>query len=96
VIRDYWVYQKRAAAHPWALYIVKEFDKRDILPVLDVTFYSEEIQNPTNSKSIVGVTGDNIDHYVNALVTELIDLVDVVTSEDVEQLEKALTDIFIH
>ena len=96
MIRDYWVYQKRAAVHPWALYIVKEFYRnRLVLPVLDVTFYSEDIDTPTNSKSIVNVRGSNVETYVNALAAEISDF-STVTNEDLQQLRKSLTDIFIH
>lgn len=96
MIRDYWVYQKRATAHPWALYIVKEFERnRLVMPVLDVTFYSEDIDNATNSKSIVNVRGTEIETFVNALVTEIMEF-STVTNEDLQQLRKALSDIFIN
>lgn len=95
LIKDYWIYQKRAVSVPWALYIVKEYDRNRLkMPTLDVTFYSEHIGNATNSKSIVNLKGDSIDYYVNALVTEILEFSDV-TNEDLEQLRKSLTDIFI-
>lgn len=40
-IKDYWVYQERQSDYPWALYIVKEYDKRisDKASCLDITYY---------------------------------------------------------
>ena len=92
-IRDYWVYQKRDTPSPWALYIVKEYDRRHPeATVLDYTLYSEEIENAAHSKSFVGLHHDTVSGYVDEIVTELVE-VSTVTSQDREQLEKSILDI---
>ena len=95
-IRDYWVYQKRQADVPWALYIVKEYDKRKGMSatVLDWTIYSENIELSTHSKSRVGVHEKSIEGYVNELICDLVEI-STITDEDVRQLNKAIEDILL-
>lgn len=97
MIRDYWVYQQRQSeTAQWALYVVKEFTRgHPEATVLDITVYSEDIGNATNSISFVGWHYDTIMGYVNALALEMEKFTNV-DLQDVEQLEKALTDIFQH
>lgn len=95
-IRDYWVYQKRDAPSLWAIYIVKEFDKRKLdSTVLDFTLYSEDIQNATHSKSFVGLHYDSVTGYVDRILAEISDFA-AIEAADKDQLEKSITDILIH
>lgn len=94
-IKDYWVYQQRDCIYPWALYVVKEYDKRKKdATVLDYTIYSENIDKPTHSVSFVGIHCDSVSGYVNDIICNLVEFSSV-TSEDKEQLEKAILDILI-
>ena len=96
-IRDYWVYQKRQADVPWAIYIVKEYDKRKGLDavVLDWTIYSENIELSTHSKSRVSVHANSIGEYVNELILDLVEI-STIHDEDVQQLNRAIEDILLH
>ena len=92
-IRDYWVYQKRDTPVPWALYIVKEYDKRKpALTTIDWTLYHEDIPTQTHSKSFVGLHYDTIPGYADAITAEMVEYVSV-TSQDRAQIENALYDI---
>lgn len=95
-IRDYWVYQKRQADAPWAIYVVKEFDRRKGMnaTALDWTIYSENIENSAHSKSRVGVHAETLDGYVNELVADLIEI-SVVDSSDVDQLKTSIERILL-
>ena len=96
-IRDYWVYQKRDVPVPWALYVVKEFDKRyhPESITLDWTLYHEDIPTATRSKSIVGVHRDTVSGYVEALAEFMQEYVSV-TDDDKEQLRRSIEDILLH
>ena len=92
-IRDYWVYQKRDTPCPWALYIVKEYDRRHPEDtMIDWTLYHEDVPTPTRSKSFVCLHYDTIPDYVDAIAAELARFVDV-TEQDLAQLDRALSDI---
>ena len=93
-IRDYWVYQKRDTPKPRALYIVKEYDRRNRKDVcIDYTAYHEDIATPTHSKSEVCLRFDDVSGYVNAIAQALREFSNV-TDEDISQLHRSLTDIF--
>ena len=71
-IRDYWIYQERTSENPWAVYVVKEYDKRHPQATcLDYTLYSELIDEPTNAFSRVGVHCDYVRGYVYAIISDL-------------------------
>lgn len=92
-IRDYWIYQKRQVQIPWALYIVKEYDKRypEII-TLDYTLYHEDISNSAHSVSKVGLHFETISAYVDDILATLTDNAASAefTSEDYKQLEKEI------
>lgn len=90
-IRDYWVYQERQNEHAqWALYIVKEFDrKKPDATVLDYTLYSESIDNATHSLSKVGLHYDTVSDYVDELLSQISDFSGV-TAQDKQQLEREI------
>lgn len=96
-IKDYWIYQKRDTPTPWAIYFVKEYDKRKgkSATFLDYTIYSENIETPTHSKSHVGLHFDTIDEYVNAIAAELT-AYSVVDSNDYKQLRDSIEDILFY
>ena len=85
-IRDYWVYQKRDAPKPWALYIVKEYDKR--FPesvVIDYTFYHEDVQNVANCVSFVGLHYDEPNGYADEIMATLCEYSQP-TNQDYQQI----------
>ena len=96
-IKDYWVYQKRDVPTPWALYIVKEYDKRyhPEMTTLDFTIYHEDIPTQTHSKSFINIHEPTVSGYVERFVTEMIEYVQI-TSEDYEQLKRSIEDILLH
>lgn len=94
-IRDYWLYQKRDTPVPWAIYFVKEYDRRKPAEtMLDWTFYHEDIPTPTHSKSFVGLHYDTVSGYVDAITAEMAEYVSV-TSQDYEQIERELYRILV-
>lgn len=96
-ISDYWVYQKRQVETPWALYIVKEYDKRryNESVVIDYTLYHEDIDKPTHSISIVGLHFDTIKSYADEIAARIKD-VTAVDDQDYQQVYKAIEDIILH
>lgn len=96
MFREYWVYQKRNVFTPWALYIVKEYERNHPeRTTLDITLYHEDIGNSAHSISIDGIHHDRIGDYVSdieALIYENTRL--MVKDEDIEQLEIELLRIF--
>lgn len=97
MIKDYWVYQRRACIKPWALYVVKEYDKRagKKADVLDYTLYHEDIENVTHSISRVGLHYDNVEGYVNEILSDLVEYAEV-TAADKKQLTANIEDILLH
>jgi len=91
VIRDYWVYQERQNEFDqWALYIVKEFDRRKPdATTLDITYYSEGIQNATHSKSQVGLHYDTVGGYVDEIISNLAEFSSI-AAQDKQQLEREI------
>lgn len=95
-IKDYWVYQKRDTPKPWAIYIVKEYDKRagSRATCLDNTYYHEDIENSLHAISEICVHYDTLQEYVNHFANVLAKY-SYVTLEDERQLERELANILI-
>ena len=92
-VKDYWVYQKRNVPVPWALYIVKEYDRRKpVETIIDWTLYHEDIPTQTHSKTFSGLHFDTVSGYADAITAEMVDYVSI-TSQDHAQIENALYDI---
>lgn len=96
-VRDYWIYQKRACIEPWAIYVVKEYDKRvgKNATVLDYTLYHENIENATHSVSYVGLHFDTVAGYVDEISSKLSEYTNV-TDDDIKQLTFNIEDILLH
>lgn len=95
-IKDYWVYQKRDVATPWALYVVKEYDRRKPdATTLDLTIYHEDIQHPTHSRSFVNIKHDSVEGYVLDIAGKLAEYTHV-TEADLQQLRMSIEDILLH
>lgn len=93
MIRDYWIYQERQSDSQWALYIVKEYDKRKPdATTLDYTLYSENIANATHSVSFVGIHSDTVSGYVNEILAQLVEVSEVM-AQDKQQLERSILSI---
>lgn len=95
-IKDYWIYQKRETPTPWAIYVVKEFDKRGgkKAQCLDFAFYHEDVNNATHSISRVGLHYEDVRGYVDEFLSVICDYSSI-TNEDKEQLTKEIQDILI-
>lgn len=90
-IRDYWIYQERNVKTPWALYVVKEYDKRHPeATTLDYTLYSELIDEPTNAFSRVGIHYDYVSGYVDTIISDLCSFCIEVENPDLIQLENEI------
>lgn len=91
MIRDYWIYQERQnELGQWALYVVKEFDRRKPeSTVLDITYYSEGIDNATHSKSTVGLHYDTVAGYVDEIISILAEFSSI-AAQDKQQLEREI------
>ena len=77
-VREYWVYQRRGVATPWALHIVKEFDRRySEATIIDFTIFHEDIPLQTHSKSFAGLHCDDAEGYADAICKELSEFVEV-------------------
>lgn len=99
-VRDYWVYQKRQVfphETPWALYVVKEYDRRvgKKSIVLDYTLYQENIENPTHSLSKVGIHYETVEGYVDEIISDIAKYTQV-TEDDRKQLMFNIEDILLH
>ena len=94
-VKDYWVYQKRDIPVPWALYIVKEYDKRKPAETtIDWTLYHEDIPTPTHSKTFIGLHCDALLGYTNSIIAEMSDYVSIET-QDYAQIEQAMERILL-
>lgn len=91
MIRNYWVYQERQNEFDqWALYIVKEFDRRKLdATTLDITYYSEGIENETHSKSTIGNHYDTVGGYVDEIISVLVEFSSI-AAQDKQQLEREI------
>lgn len=86
-IRDYWLYQRRNVPVPWAIYFVKEYDRRHpSATTIDWTLYHEDIPNQTHCVSFVGLHYDSIRGYADAILAEMTDYVSI-EAQDREQIE---------
>lgn len=93
-IKDYWVYQERTIEKPFALYIVKEYDKRvsDKALCLDITYYHEYIPTKTHCVSEVCLYYPTIDGYIEHISRQIGEWADV-NEQDREQLRRELVNI---
>jgi len=95
MIRDYWVYQNRQCFEPWALYIVKEYDRRKPdATSIDYTVYGEFIQNKTHSVSHVNLKYDGLHGYIEHISQTIRDAGGIFEDEEWAQLERSLLNIF--
>lgn len=89
-VKDYWLYQKRDVPVPWALYIVKEYDRRySDATLIDWTLYHEDIPTATHSKTFAGLHCDTVKGYADAITSEMCDYVSV-HAADYEQIRREL------
>lgn len=97
MIKDYWVYQKCDVPVPWALYIVKEYErgKRKVGEVeFDVTVYHDGIDNDLHAKSFVGIKANTVSSLVSLFESKIKTATgDTILPEDHEQLTNSLLDI---
>lgn len=90
-IKDYWFYQRRETAQPWAIYFVKVYPRTDSYmrrqdeTFFDWTIYHDAIGNDTNSKSGINLHYNTISQYVEFIANELTKVCKV-TAQDKNQL----------
>lgn len=90
-IKDYWFYQERKTAQPWALYFVKVYPRTDSFferneqTFFDWTLYHDAIGNDTNSHSGINLHYDTISGYVDFIAQEIAKVAKV-TAQDKNQL----------
>lgn len=95
-IKDFWLYQKRDVPSPWALYIVKEYDRKagKRATVLDYTFYHESIPNATHSTSQIGLHHDSVSDYVNDILATVSEYT-TIDNQDYEQVTREIANILL-
>lgn len=96
MIKDYWVFQERKTPVPWALYVVKEYEKpqRFNTTCLDVCIYSEDIANDEHSLAFVCWQFNTIDGYIDELQKHISTFAEF-TEQDRLQLETAIFRILV-
>ena len=95
MVKDYWVYQNRQCDYPWALYIVKEYDKRisNKAICLDITYYCELINDKRdNNFSEICVNYEIVDEYVAHIAERLGEYTELEES-DIRQLQEEISNI---
>ena len=97
MIRDYWVYQKRNVAVPWAIYIVKSYTRERSWEStqLAMTIYSEDIPNEDHCMAFVGLQSKTVSGYVDMIAEQLSGFT-TFTEYDRQQLEEELLDIIAY
>lgn len=95
-IKDYWIYQRRNVAQPWAIYFCKVYTKgKREDTFFDWTIFHDAIKNDTNSKSGINLHCDNVSQYVDAIAQEIAAITPV-TASDKNQLYEAFIDMLQH
>ena len=91
MIRDYWVWQARKVDVPWALYIVKEYQNPQTFEstYLDVTIYSEDIDNDEHSIAFVCWQFSTVSGYADEIERHISKFSNF-KDEDYKQVEEAL------
>ena len=91
MIKDYWVFQKRSVDVPWSLYIVKEYERTGFI-CLDITIYSEDIDNDEHAISMVCLKKDTPDEYADLIESKIIKFANF-KEVDWMQVRRAIFDI---
>lgn len=92
--KHYWIYQQRQSeSEQWAIHVVKNYQKgiRGFVSI-DITIFSEDIQNSANSITLEGLKFQNPSSYVSAVASEITDFSSV-TAMDRSQLEAEFSQI---
>lgn len=93
--REFWIYQRRFVPVPWAIHVVKEYDRRKPeATMIDWTLYHEDIPTQTHSKTFIGWHFNSIRAYVDAIAAELVEYVEV-TDQDYKQLERDVEQVLL-
>ena len=94
MIKDYWIFQESANEKQWALYVVKEYDKRvgREAVVIDYTLYHEDIPNAAHADSVIGLHFNTIADYVNTVLAHIREY-SVFTDADAKQLTREFSKI---
>lgn len=95
-IKDRWIFQERETDDPWAFYVVREVvhvagEKRTYI---DITFYSENVENATHSESRIGLHYESVTGYVDEMLSIIAEYASL-ASEDKEQLYREMSNILI-
>ena len=96
MIKDYWIYQKRDVPVPWALYVIKEYNPGDKFKdvVLDVTIYSEQIENNDHMLSFLNWHYPTISSYVSRFANEIAKFGGEFNPDDAAFVEQELHRVF--
>lgn len=96
MIKDYWIWQARKVDTPWAIYVVKEYNKpyRVELVSLDVTIYSEDIKNMDHFISFLDWNCESVSGYVE-LFREQIEQFAEFNDDDAKQITDEIFKILL-
>lgn len=88
MIRDRWIYQKRNATIPWAVYLIATDDRlTNKTKFVAYSIYSEEIGNGYNSLDAIDVIPELV---LPEIETAICDFASSYNAEDHAQLEREL------
>lgn len=94
MIKDYWIFQESATEKQWALYVVKEYDRRigKSADVIDYTLYHEDIPNATHADSVIGIHFEDVADYVKAIAKHIQEY-SIISDADQKQLTREFSKI---
>lgn len=91
--REFWIYPRRFSPAPWAIHVVKEYDRRKPeATMIGWTLYHEDM--PTHYKTFTDWHFNSIRAYVDAIRDELAEYVEV-TEQDYKQLERDIEQVLL-
>ena len=95
-VQEQWIYQKRNVSDPWAIYLVRNFDKRypRDTTTIDFTFYHDSLKTATKTKSFMDLKYNTAKGYADRIIAEIAEFVDIDAS-DYEQIITSIRSILI-
>lgn len=91
MLKDKWIWQGRKVDVPWTIYVVKVYEvpQRFDSTFLDVSIYSEDIDNADHELSYVDVMGNTLSSVIDFIGGEISKFANF-TQEDRLQVESAI------
>ena len=97
MIKDKWIYQNNLKASvPWALYVIKEYEPGSSFDdvVLDITFYSEQIDNSEHMLAFLNWQYPTLQSYVSQISNQIDKFGGLFDCNDADMVEHELCKLF--